>query len=104
MGKDSMKLNKITNKDLKINIHHIGGIGNTGPTEILMGVNDFSHWTFYDADKSALSLMTDHKKKKFSLVNKCISNYDGQGEFHTMSTSSASNMFEYIMKQWLSLI
>ena len=87
-----MKINKITNEDLKVNIHHVGGIGNAGPTELLMGVNKFSHWIFYDANKDALAAMTDHKEKKFTLVNKCISDYNGEGEFHTTLTSSASSM------------
>ena len=89
-----MKLNKITTKDLEVQIHHIGGIGNSGPTEILTGINEFAHWTFYDADKDALKTITGNKGKKFTLINKCINNYDGQGNFHTMLTPTASSMLK----------
>lgn len=89
-----MELNKITSEDLKVQIHHVGGIGNCGPTEALMGLNKFAYWTFYDADSNALNTMTNCEKKDFTIINKCLNNYDGQGEFNVTITPSASSLLK----------
>ena len=79
-----------TNK-LKIQVHHIGGIGDCGPTEQMNILKNDVEWIFYDADIESLT-KTAIKDKKYRLINKCIGSENSIKEFHIMSNPSASSL------------
>lgn len=89
-----MNINPITTEQLKVQIHHIGGIGECGPAEILEHFNRFSKWTFYDADKKALEDITGYEDKEYKLVQKCIGGSNTKGTFYITKTPSASGLFK----------
>ncbi len=86
-----MKTNEITDKDLIINVHHIGGIGEVGPIDITTYFEDSVFWTFYDADETSLN-DTIIKDKKYKLINKCIGGKDEKVKFNILNDTSASSV------------
>ena len=82
---------KITDKELVLNVHHIGGIGECGPIEMLSNVGDDVLWTFYDADEDSLK-DTVIGDKKCILVNKCVGGKDGKGKFNILAPPSANSV------------
>lgn len=81
----------ITADQLKIRIHHIGGIGGYGPSEVLDRLGHVE-WTVYDADQSALSSAKDLHSGERVLVNKCIGGTNSPAQFHVAAVPSASSM------------
>ena len=92
-----LKMNEVTDKDMIINVHHIGGIGECGPTDIISYFKDSILWYFYDADKDSLEDISiknlDEKtNKKYKLINKCIGGKDGKAKFNILNNTSASSV------------
>ena len=90
-------MNKITDKDLIINVHHIGGIGECGPIDIISFLGDSIFWNFYDADENSLKdtsikNLKQDKEKKYKLINKCIGGKDGKEKFNILNNVSASSV------------
>lgn len=83
---------EISDKDLKINVHHIGGIGDCGPTEAIRMLGNDVEWTVYDADESALSKMKKLDNENILLVNKCIGGSNSKNKFNIMRGNSASSL------------
>ena len=88
-----MKINKIIKEDLKINVHHVGGIGGCGPTDQFKLLGKHTLWTFYDADKTSL-LEFDIKGKDYRLIHRAIGNKDGTSEFNLTENASASSLLK----------
>lgn len=86
-----MLTNEISGKDLKIHVHHVGGIGDCGPTEAIRMLGNDVEWTVYDADESALSKMNELGGGTL-LVNKCIGGSNSKNKFHIMRGQSASSL------------
>ncbi len=92
-----LKLNEITNEELIINLHHIGGIGECGPIDTISYFEDSILWYFYDADEDSLKDTTiknlNHDtEKKYKLINKCIGGKDGKTKFNILNNESASSV------------
>lgn len=87
-----MSMKKISDDDLRIHVHHIGGIGDCGPTEAIRMLGDDVEWTVYDADEGALSKMGGTLGKNISLVNKCIGGANTKKRFNIMRGQSASSL------------
>jgi FkbM family methyltransferase len=81
---------KITDEELIINVHHIGGIGDCGPIEILDNLNESVLWTYYDAEPEALNSIS-LKGKNYKLINKCIGGSDSKINFNILANASASS-------------
>lgn len=81
----------VTDEDLKIQIHHIGGIAECGPVDVLGFLKESINWTFYDADKASLD-NTDVKDKNYTLINKCIGGEDKKAKFNILANPSASSV------------
>lgn len=82
----------ISREELKIRIHHVGGIGGYGPAEILSRLGHVQ-WIIYDAETKSLK-SSNKVRGGFILVNKCIGKKNYLGKFNRMYASSASSMFE----------
>lgn len=78
--------------DLKLRVHHIGGIGNCGPTEAFRALKDDVTWVIYDADKDAISKVTNTDDKNVLLIEKCIGRHRASSDFHVMLARSASSL------------
>ncbi|MFA5276572.1 MAG: FkbM family methyltransferase [Candidatus Omnitrophota bacterium] len=89
-----MLASAITDKDLKIHVHHVGGIGDCGPTEAIRMLGNDVEWTVYDADESALSKMKEFKNENIVLVNKCIGANNSKVNFHITRGQSASSLLK----------
>jgi len=83
---------EINDKQLKIRVHHIGGIGSCGPTEALGALGRDIQWTIYDAEEVSLDACASFKNRDYSLVNKCIGASDEKGKFNVTLAQSASSM------------
>lgn len=81
----------ITQEDLTIRIHHIGGSGSYGPAGVLSNLGDVE-WIVYDADQTALSRSRLPESGKFRLVSKCIGGTNSQAKFYTTAVPTASSM------------
>lgn len=88
-----MLTDRITQEQLKIKVHHIGGIGDCGPTEAIAMLNGDVEWIVYDADKNALSNVTNSQNKNYTLINKCIGANNTKSKFHIMVGKSASSLY-----------
>jgi len=82
----------ITDDQLKIKVHHIGGIGRCGPTEVLAAFGKDIKWVIYDADKDALTSLDEFPGRDYSLVNNCIGGANSKGVFNITNEPSASSM------------
>lgn len=80
-------------KLLKIQLHHIGGIGDCGPAEQLTMINPDVKWVFYDADKGSLSKCNTEKKDAI-LINKAIGGENKIATFNIMKNKSASSFLK----------
>jgi len=87
-----MIINKITKDDLKIRIHHVGGIGSFGPTEALKNLGDDVEWIIYDADEKSLMACDDLKNINHTLINRCLGGTNSKTQFNIMAASTASSM------------
>ncbi len=83
----------ITRDQLKIKIHHVGGIGGYGPTGVL---NKLKHvqWIVYDQEKEALGKSERLKGRDVSFVNKCVGKNNGKGKFNLTFGESASSLLK----------
>lgn len=88
-----IKYQNIKRDDLIIRIHHVGGIGGYGPTEILSKL-DHTQWIVYDAEKEALAKSDKLRSSKFSFVNKCLGKKNTISTFNVMHATSASSMLK----------
>lgn len=84
-------ISDITREELKIRIHHVGGIGGYGPTGILSRLGDVK-WIVYDAEAKALKISDKHSGGDTTFVNKCIGKKNYLGKFNVMHAKSASSM------------
>jgi FkbM family methyltransferase len=84
---------EITEDDLRIVIHHIGGIGGYGPAAVLDRLEHVS-WVVYDAQESSLSTADGLESGRVTLVNRCIGGTDSRVPFHVTAMPSASSMLE----------
>ncbi|HEV2390020.1 MAG TPA: hypothetical protein VGS04_04770, partial [Nitrososphaerales archaeon] len=75
-----------------IRVHHIGGIGGYGPSEILTKLGN-TEWIVYDALEESLSsvspLAPSHR-----LVKSCVGGRKGTVDFHVTKWPSASSMLK----------
>lgn len=85
-----MHFTMITKEDLTINIHHIGGIDECGPAEILISLRNNANWILYDADNNSLN-DTKTSTKNTIMINKCIGKKDGKTKFYELKNPSASS-------------
>lgn len=76
--------------NMKMQIHHIGGIKDCGPAEQLTMLKEDAHWTFYDADEESLR-QTNIENKDYNLIAKAIGKEDEILKFNVMSSPSASS-------------
>ena len=80
----------ITDEDLKLQVHHIGGIGDSGPAELFVMLGDDAFWTFYDIDKESLE-KTTIKNKNHKLINKGIGRLNEKAKFNITCNPTASS-------------
>jgi FkbM family methyltransferase len=82
---------EITKDQMKMQIHHIGGIKDCGPAEQLTMLKEDAKWTFYDADEESLK-QTSIEGKEYRLIPKAIGGIDGDdNEFYVLKSPSASS-------------
>lgn len=92
----------ITKEDLRIRVHHIGGIGGFGPTDAIAKLdmpspqkykneNDIE-WIIYDANEESLLASTAQQDSNYTLIHKCIGGANSKGRFNVMTAGSASSM------------
>lgn len=93
MNRYSDFTNKITRDDLKIKIHHVGGIGGYGPTGVLARIQD-TFWYIYDADINALRSSNRIHTKSYKLINRCIGKTNKSASFYKTRAPSASSLFK----------
>lgn len=86
-------ISDISKEELKINIHHVGGIGGYGPTAILSRLGHV-RWIVYDAEAKALGLSNKILGNDFLFKNMCIGKRNYLGRFNVMAAKSASSMFK----------
>ena len=84
-----MKLAK-DDERLKIRVHHIGGIGESGPVEAL-GLLGHVEWVFYDALAESLSSVRA-PGNAYRLVNRAIGGKDSSASFNVTEWPSASSL------------
>lgn len=83
----------ITDEQLKIIVHHIGGIGGCGPVEALAVFGKDIKWVIYDANEDSLSACTEFPgMADYSLVNNCIGKTNSKSVFNITNVSSASSI------------
>jgi FkbM family methyltransferase len=75
---------------LKIMVHHIGGIGESGPVEAL-GQLGHVEWVFYDAQAESLSSVRV-PGNAHRLVNRAIGGTDSRAKFNVTEWPSASSL------------
>ncbi len=82
----------INDEQLRIRIHHIGGIGESGPVEVL-GRLGHVEWVFYDAQVESLSSVrvpgNIHR-----LVQRAIGRTDSSAKFYITAWPSASSLLK----------
>jgi FkbM family methyltransferase len=88
-----MLSDKFTEEQLKIRIHHIGGIGGYGPSEVLDKL-EHVEWIIYDADADSLSLSSSSESVEYKFVNRCVGGNNSQAQFHILSSPTASSMLK----------
>ena len=86
-----MVTDRITEAKLRIKVHHVGGIGDYGPTNTMGNIPDVD-WIVYDADEESLAASTDLEDKSHILVNKCIGGVNSKTNFNIMFARSASSI------------
>lgn len=74
----------------KINIHHIGGIGECGPVEKLLPLNKILQWVVYDANQESLDTVNNN----YLRIPKCIGGVDGLAKFNVVKVPSASSLLK----------
>jgi len=67
---------------LKIKVHHVGGIGDCGPAEVINMLGEDVEWIIYDADKDSLIDVEKNDKKKCTLINNCIGGKNEKVKFN----------------------
>src|SRR5882672_3709781 len=77
-------------EQLKIRVHHIGGIGGSGPVEAL-GQLGHVEWVFYDAQAESLSSVRV-PGNAYRLVQRAIGGTDSRAEFNITEWPSASSL------------
>ena len=82
----------ITDEDLIIQIHHIGGSDDVGPVSSMVGLTNSVFWTFYDAEKTSF-YDGDIGDMNHRLIDKCIGGKDGKVKFNILVNPSASSTF-----------
>ena len=82
----------ITKDQLKIKVHHIGGIGRFGPTDALRKLGHDVEWIIYDADENSLVACEDMQDINHTLINRCVGGTNSRTKFNIMAASSASSM------------
>ena len=82
----------ISDDQLKIRVHHIGGIGGCGPTEALSVFGKDVEWIIYDADESSLAASDSLQKENYTLINKCLGAANSKGTFYNTFDPSASSI------------
>ena len=82
----------ISDSQLKIKVHHVGGIGGCGPAETLTVFGKDVEWIIYDAEDTSLSRMDTLQEKNYTLVNKCIGAVNSKGKFNVTADQSASSI------------
>lgn len=80
-------------EDFIINIHHIGGVGDCGPVDVLVSFKDEAEWFLYDADNTSLNDLIVGEKNA-TLINKCIGGKDGKAKFYITKDPAASSLFK----------
>lgn len=83
----------ITRDQLKIKIHHVGGIGGYGPTTVLSKLKHVQ-WIVYDQEKEALNKSERLKERDLSFVNKCVGKNNGKAKFNLTFGESASSLLK----------
>lgn len=83
---------EFTDEQLRIRVHHVGGIGDFGPISHLKIFGDDIEWIGYDASEDSLSALAP-MGSRFLLVNKCIGKTNSVGRFNIMKEPSASSVF-----------
>lgn len=81
----------ITEDQLRIVIHHIGGIGGYGPSTVLDKL-DHVQWIIYDAQEESLSSADKLPSGKSRLVNRCIGGTNARTQFNITCAPSASSV------------
>jgi len=82
---------KMDETKLKIQVHHIGGIGDCGPAEQMTMLKDDVKWTFYDASEESLE-KCNIENKDATLINKAIGGENNKVKFNIMKNKSASSV------------
>jgi FkbM family methyltransferase len=77
-------------EQLKIRVHHIGGIGESGPVEAL-GQLGHVEWVFYDAQADSLSSVRV-PGNAYRLVHRAIGGTDSHAKFNITEWPSASSL------------
>lgn len=77
-------------EQLRIRIHHIGGIGESGPVEVL-GRLGHVEWVFYDAQAESLSSVRA-PGNLYRLVQRAIGGADSSTKFYITAWPSASSL------------
>jgi len=80
-----------TAEQLKIRVHHVGGIGDFGPISILKIFGDDVQWTGYDASDDSLDSVQP-PGSNFNLINKCIGKSNTLSKFNITRELSASSV------------
>lgn len=84
---------EITDEQLRIRVHHVGGIGNIGTVSRLAVFGDDIEWIAYDAAEENLAA-TSTLGRRAKMVNACLGKSVGPGKFYVMEQESANTMFQ----------
>jgi FkbM family methyltransferase len=81
----------LTAEQLKIIVHHVGGIGDFGPVSRLKVFGSDVEWVGYDASEDSIASVKS-PSNNLLMVNKCIGKSNGSSTFNIMRESSANSV------------
>ncbi|MDP7201878.1 MAG: FkbM family methyltransferase [Dehalococcoidia bacterium] len=82
----------LSDEQLKIRVHHVGGISDVGPISRLKVFGDDIEWIAYDASVENLS-STTLPGANCKLIPRCIGSTNSPGMFYVMKEESASSLY-----------